>query len=276
MQGWELLVGSSGWLWNAAQSFERPASGTVTYKKWPALETIFVNYWYRSMQSCLHRLKHQDCFTPVTLLLEWSLPGPFSGSEREMFSWLVLIHFSLEMEDRFHSQRPSSKLHNPPGDHKIKYYLNTMVPHNATQGSRQKQLYCSLVVVCGTQYISCFIYCIIKDQSLSPSSLFGQNAEQTKAWKSEEDFTMDILIFTFLSNQMQLFKCTENIKCKYVFCHLSYLRHSPQLSSSVSSPQSSVPSQTCRSSTQTSLLHLLMPGGHSKPGEGTDDVQTEK
>lgn len=43
MQGWELLVGSSEWLWKEAQSFVRPAAGTVTYKKWPALETIFAN-----------------------------------------------------------------------------------------------------------------------------------------------------------------------------------------------------------------------------------------
>lgn len=43
LQGWELFVSSSGWLWNEAQSFERPASGTVTYKKWPSLETIIVH-----------------------------------------------------------------------------------------------------------------------------------------------------------------------------------------------------------------------------------------
>lgn len=57
---------------------------------------------------------------------------------------------------------------------------------------------------------------------------------------------------------------------------MSYLSHSPQFSSSVLSPQSSVPSQTCRSSTQASLLHLVMPAGHSLPREGTNDEERER
>lgn len=40
LQGCELLVGSNRGLWKAAQSFVRPPSGTVTYRKWPAMITI--------------------------------------------------------------------------------------------------------------------------------------------------------------------------------------------------------------------------------------------
>ena len=55
---------------------------------------------------------------PVTLLLEWSLPGPFRGSVMERLCWFVLTHFRLESEVRFHSHIPSSKSQtlNPPGD----------------------------------------------------------------------------------------------------------------------------------------------------------------
>lgn len=60
----------------------------------------------------------KSAFKPVAVLLEWSLPGPLRGSEIEMFSWLVLTHFSLDREDRSHSHRPSSKSQrlNPSGD----------------------------------------------------------------------------------------------------------------------------------------------------------------
>lgn len=51
---------------------------------------------------------------------------------------------------------------------------------------------------------------------------------------------------------------------------------SPQFSSSVPSPQSSVPSHTCCSATQPSRLHSIVPAGHSLPMTGTDDVMKEK
>ena len=42
LQGCELLVGSRRGLWKAAQSIERPPSGTVTYRKWPAIILMIV------------------------------------------------------------------------------------------------------------------------------------------------------------------------------------------------------------------------------------------
>lgn len=64
-------------------------------------------------------VKKKNTFKPVALLLEWSLPGPFRGSEREMFSWFVLTHFSLDREVRSQSHRSSSKSQrrNPSAGH---------------------------------------------------------------------------------------------------------------------------------------------------------------
>lgn len=118
MQGCVLLVGWSGGLWKAAQSIERPASGTVTYRKWPVTliifcySTVMLKALVRSCNfrpSC-QRLSNGSIFRiPDAVLVEWSLPGPFKGSDLEMFSWLVFFHFSLESDLRSQSHWSLSK-----------------------------------------------------------------------------------------------------------------------------------------------------------------------
>lgn len=147
LQGCELLVGSIRGLWKAAQSFVRPSSGTVTYRKWPAIITVrsFIYLFWKNkatyslrsnpehtgnkteQQFGFHIEKQRDVFIPVALLLEWSLPGPFRGSAMEMFSWFVLTHFSLDREDRSQSHRPSSKSQswNPSGNHTINWFTES-------------------------------------------------------------------------------------------------------------------------------------------------------
>lgn len=79
------------------------------------------------MASMVKKKTKQNTFKPVALLLEWSLPGPFRGSEREMFSWFVLTHFSLDREVRSQSHRSSSKSQrlNPSEDHTMNSFTDS-------------------------------------------------------------------------------------------------------------------------------------------------------
>lgn len=66
-----------------------------------------------------------------------------------------------------------------------------------------------------------------------------------------------------------------------IFLHIYYgiqvkLDFSLQLSSSDPSPQSSLPSQRWRSSTQASLLHFTIPAEQFPPGTGADDQEKIK
>lgn len=119
-QGSVLLVGARRGLWKEVHSFFH-SSGLVTYKKWPMGKNMQmfnvttlkkkITLLYLDIQVFPLVSAKTGLQVPEAEFVEWSLPGPFRGSDIEIDICCALVQFSVDKVLKSHPQRSSSKSH---------------------------------------------------------------------------------------------------------------------------------------------------------------------